>query len=135
MTRWWGEPTAGDIVWCHFPDNVNPRPKPRPALILVVFDDDAPQFEVRVVYGTSQRTTALRRGEFAILCDRDPAAFAAAGLSYDTTFDLNQVLDLPFSTEWFSVPPAAPHGQSPKLGILHPSLMRALEAAFRATAK
>ncbi len=135
MTRWWGEPTAGDIVWCHFPDNVTPRPKPRPALILVVFDDDAPQFEVRVVYGTSQRTTSLHRGEFAILGDRNPAAFAAAGLSYDTKFDLNQILDLPFSTEWFSVPPAAPHGQSPKLGILHPSLMRALEVAFRASAK
>jgi len=38
MTQWWAEPTAGDIVWCHFPDDIHPRPKPRPALILVVFD-------------------------------------------------------------------------------------------------
>jgi len=37
--------------------------------------------------------------------------------------------------KWFSVPPAAPHGQSPKLGTLHPSLVRALEAAYRAAAK
>lgn len=30
------------------------RSKPRPALVLVVFDDGAPRFEVRVAYGTSQ---------------------------------------------------------------------------------
>ena len=132
MTRWWAEPTAGDIVWCHFPDNISPRPKPRPALILVVFDDSAPRFDVRVVYGSSQRTTMLHRGEFSFLRDRNPAAFAAAGLSYDTKFDLKQSIDLPYTAEWFSVPPAAPHGQIPKLGVLHPSLVRALQAAFRA---
>jgi len=128
----WGEPAAGDVVWCHFPDDIHPRPKPRPALILEVFDDDAPQFFVRVAYGTSQRTTSLRRGEFSIERSRNLAAFEAAGLSYDTKFDLKQVLDLPFSTEWFSVPPAAPHGQTPKLGTLHPSLVRAVQAAHQA---
>jgi len=132
MTGWWAEPTAGDIVWCHFPDNISPRAKPRPALILAVFDDDAPRFEVRVVYGTSRRTTTLHRGEFSILRDRIAAALGAAGLSYDTKFDLKQSIDLPYTTEWFSVPPAAPHGQTPKLGVLHPSLVRALQAAFRA---
>jgi len=131
MIEWWAEPTAGDIVWCHFPDNINPRP----ALILVVFDDNAPQLEVRVVYATSQGTTTLHRGEFTILRARNPVAYGAAGLSYDTKFDLKQPLDLPYTTEWFSVPPAAPHGQSPKLGTLHPSLVRVLEAAFRAPAK
>lgn len=130
--RWWDEPTAGDIVWCHFPDHVNPKPKPRPALILAVFDDDAPQFEVRVAYGTSQRTASLHRGEFVIQRDRNPAAYKAAGLSYDTKFDLKQTVDLPYTAEWFSVPPAAPHGQTPTLGTLHPSLVRSLQAAFRA---
>lgn len=130
--RWWGEPAAGDIVWCHFPDNIHPRPKPRPALVLTVFDDEAPCFEVRVAYGTSQKTTALHRGEFAILRERNPAAYEAAGLSYDTKFNLKQAIDLPYSSEWFSVPPAAPHGQTPMLGTLHPSLVRAVQAAFRA---
>lgn len=128
----WIEPAAGDVVWCHFPDDIHPRPKPRPALILEVFDDDAPQFFVRVAYGTSQRTTSLRRGEFSIERSRNLAAFEAAGLSFDTKFDLKQVLELPFSTEWFSVPPAAPHGQTPKLGTLHPSLVRAVQAAHQA---
>ena len=134
-SQWWGEPTAGEIVWCHFADDIHPRPKPRPALILAVFDDDAPQFTVRVAYGmgTSQRTTTLHRGEFSILRDRYPAAYEAAGLSYDIKFDLKQALNPRYTTEWFSVPPAAPHGQTPKLGTLHPSLVRAVQAAFRAS--
>jgi hypothetical protein len=128
----WHEPGAGDIVWCHFPDNIHPRPKPRPALIVSVFDGAATQFDVRVAYGTSKRTTTLYRGEFAILRTRNPIAFEAAGLSYDTKFNLGQLLDLPYTSTWFSVPPNAPFGQCPKLGLLHPSLMRALEAAYRA---
>lgn len=134
MTRWWPEPEAGDIVWCHFPDNIKPKPKPRPALVLMVFDDEAPQFEVRVVYGTSQRTTSLYRGEFAILRRLNRAAYEMAGFSFDTKFDLKQTVDLPYTTDWFSVPPTAPHGQTPKLGTLHPSLVPALEAAYRAAA-
>lgn len=133
--QWWAEPTAGEIVWCHFPDFVSPRPKPRPALILAVFDDAVPKFDVRVAYGASQRTTTLHRGEFSILRDRNPTAFEAAGLSFDTKFDLKQTLDLPYTTEWFSVPPAAPHGQTPKLGTLHPSLVRAVQAAYRAASE
>lgn len=132
MVRWWPEPTAGDIVWCHFPDNIHPRPKPRPALILAVYDDDAPRFSVQVAYGTSQKTTTLYKGEFAILREKNRAAYEAANLSYDIKFNLKQVLDLPFSTEWFSVPPAAPHGQIPKVGTLHPSMVRAVHAAFTA---
>ena len=127
----WGEPTAGDIVWCHFPDHIHPRPKPRPALVIAVYDDDAPAFSVEVAYGTSQRTTKLHRGEFAILRERHLAAYQSAGLSFDTKFNLGQTVTLPYTTEWFSVPPAAPHGQVPKLGILHPSLVRAVEAAFK----
>jgi hypothetical protein len=30
------------------------------------------------------------------------------------------------------VPPAAPHGQTPKLGVLYPSLVQAIQAAFEA---
>lgn len=132
-SQWWPEPTAGEIVWCHFPDDFSLRAKPRPALILAVFDDDAPQFSVTVAYGISKRTTALLRGEFAILRERNSTAYETAGLSYNTKFDLRQALDLPYTTEWFTVPPAAPQGQSPKLGTLHPSLVRAVQAAFRAS--
>lgn len=131
--HWWREPTAGDIVLCHFPDHIHPRPKPRPALVLAVFDDDAPQFHVKLAYGTSQRTTNLYKGEFVILREQHGAAFEAAGLSFDTQFDMGQTLDLPCSTEWFSVPPAAPHGQTPRLGTSHPTLVRAAGAAYQAS--
>ena len=130
--HWWAEPDAGDIVWCHCPDDIPPRPTPRPALVLVVYDDDAPQFTVRVAYGTSERTSTLYGGEFCILRERHATAYAAAGLSFNTKFDLKKTLELPYSSEWFSVPPAAPLGQSPKLGTLHASLVRTVQAAFRA---
>lgn len=97
-----------------------------------MFDDHAQAFAVRVAYGTSQRTTTLYRGEFSILRDRNAVAYRTAGLSYDTKFNLRQAVELPYSSDWFSVPPAAPHGQNPKLGTLHPSLVRAVQAAYRA---
>lgn len=131
IVSWWPAPEAGDIVWCHFPDNINPKPKPRPALILTVFEEDIPQFSVEVVYGTSQRITELYRGEFAICKTENAAAYKEEGLSYDTKFDLKQSIRLPYSTQWFSVPPGS-LTQNPKLGLLHPSMMRALEAAYRA---
>ena len=109
-----GEPTAGDIVWCRFPDHIHPRPEPRPALVMTVYDDDAPAFSVKVVCGTSQKTTTFHRGEFAILRERHLAAYQAAGLSFDTKFNLGQIVTLPHTTEWLSVPPAAPNGQMPK---------------------
>jgi hypothetical protein len=65
-------------------------------------------------------------------CRSNPAANETAGLSYDTKFDLKQAIDLPYTAEWFSVPPAAPHGQIPRLGTLHPSLVPAVQAAYRA---
>jgi hypothetical protein len=61
-----------------------------------------------------------------ILRDRNAVAYETAVLSYDTKFKLKQALDLPYTTEWFSVPPAAPHGQRPNLGTLQPSPVRAL---------
>ncbi len=73
----------------------------------------------------AQLTCPLRRGEFAVLRTRSPTAYQAAGLSHDTKFEMGQAVDLPYNAEWFSVPPAAPHGQNPKLGTLHPALVRA----------
>jgi len=78
--RWWPEPTAGEVVWCHFSDHINPKPKPRPGLIVWTKEDD------------------------------------------------------PFNDVYFSIPPHAPHGQVPKLGALHPSMVR-IAAAFAATSK
>jgi hypothetical protein len=133
MTRWWKQPLAGDIVWSYFPDQlqIKAAEKPRPALILTVYDDYAPHFGVLVAYGTSQRVAKLYRGEFAIT-RADGAAYKAAGLSYDTKFNLMRRLQLPFSDEYFAVPPGAPNGQTPKLGVLHPVLVKRAAAAWKA---
>ena len=131
-TRWFAAPQAGDIVWCRFPQQRVPGlgPKPRPALVLAVGEADGNPV-VRVAYVTSQKTDRLHAGEFPIL----PAladAFEVSGLSYPTKFDLGVTFELDYNDTWFGVPPHAPHGQTPKLGILHPSLMRRAVAAARA---
>jgi len=129
---WWPEPAAGEIVWCRFPQDAGKPSKARPVLVLEVYDDDDPQFHVRVAFGTSQRIRSLYAGEFLVSREINPAAYVAAGLSFETKFDLRKLADLPYDSDWFHVPPAAPHGQSPKLGTLHPSLMLAFQAAYRA---
>jgi hypothetical protein len=129
----WPQPLAGDIVWCHFPDDmtVTPADKPRPGLILEVYSDNAPQYAVLVAYGTSQKVNQLFSGEFAITA-QDGSALMIAGLSYPTKFNLKRRVELPYIETYFQVPPSAPFGQSPKLGTLHPSLMRRVGAAWAA---
>ena len=129
----WPEPDAGDIVWCRFPDSIHSQPKPRPALIIDVKMDDAALIFVSVAYGTSQKLNRVYSGEFQITQIDNPAAYAMAGLSFDTKFDLRAILSLPFNQEWFSVPPHAPHGQNPKLGTLHPSMVKVASTAYKAT--
>ncbi len=126
-------PIVGDIVWCHFPElpGLDLGPKPRPALVVrVTFKDDG--VEVAVVYGTSQRLNRLMSGEFAIRKSLNPVAFNLAGLSFDTKFNFRQIVDLPWTDRFFKVPPKAAHGQTPKLGTLHPSMMVATRAAYLA---
>lgn len=133
--RWWTEPTAGEIIWCHFSDNIHPIPKPRNGLIVSTKEDDEGMILVSVEYGTSQKTDRLFSGEFRISKSEHPAAYGSAGLSYDTKFDLRSVLQLPFNDAYFSLPPHAPHGQTPKLGTLHPSMVRIAATAFAAASK
>lgn len=142
----WPAPEAGDIVWCPFPHNrgIEPGPKPRPALVVKVFEDivestieanardtAAPGYIVLVAYGTSQKTDQLRSGEF-LIAPREAAAYQLAGLSYATKFSFRSTVELPYNSEWFKVPPGAPHGQIPRLGVLHPSLMLRVRAAWDA---
>ncbi len=133
--HWWLEPTAGDIFWCHFADNIQHKPKPRPGLIISTKEDDQGTIFVSVAYGTSQKTIRLDIGEFRISKSEHPAAYSSAGLSYDTKFDLKNILELPFKESYFTVPPHAPHGQSPKLGTLHPSMVRIAASAFAASSE
>lgn len=69
-------------------------------------------------------------GEFAIARAINPAAYVHAGLSYDTKFCFTATRWLPYNSLWFDVPPGAPYGQNPQLGLLHPLLHHAAHAAW-----
>ena len=133
MSSKWALPAPGDIVWCLFPEvpGMEPGPKPRPALVMRVERKEDGEV-LSVVYGTSQNLRPLRRGEFAITRDNHPGAYALAGLAYDTKFDFKTMVDLPWSEGYFKVPPRSPHGNTPKLGTLHATVVWAVEAAYRA---
>ena len=125
-------PAPGNIVYCRFPQRKGVvGPKPRPALVVgqVALDDGTPGLQV--AYGTSQKTNDLHSGEFAIR-STDAEAFQAAGLSYDTKFDLGNCETLPYDEDWFSVPKPPRFGNTPKLGVLHPSLFLRAKAAYDA---
>ena len=132
----WEQPDPGDIVWCRFPHRPRdvPGPKPRPALVISIAEH-ADGITVGVAYGTSQKTDRLVAGEFAIRKAGDKAAYAMAGLSYDTKFDLRNILELPWNDSFFAVPPDPQYGKTPKLGSLHIGMRKALEAAARAGKK
>lgn len=133
MTANWKLPAPGDIVWCLFPEvpDIEPGPKPRPALVMNVDRDDTGDF-VRVVYGTSKQLERLKTGEVAIRKVSHPAAYVLAGLTADTKFDFKVIVDLAWTDRYFKVPPKSPHGNHPKLGTLHATVLHAFEAAYRA---
>jgi hypothetical protein len=131
--HWWPKPEAGDIVWCHFPHlpSLDPGPKPRPALIVRVKESDGqqPGYRVFVAYGTSQKTAALRRGEFLLRNDQS-SAFQLSGLSFDTKFSFANAVELNYSSDWFKVSTGQANAQTPKIGILHSVYAKAAYAAY-----
>jgi hypothetical protein len=107
-----------------------PGLKPRPALVVDVgLLRDQPAVEV--AYGTSQKVDRVCRGEFAVTPE-DGDAFAASGLSYPAKFDVAHCIFLPYDDDWLAIAPEAPFGQTPKLGVLHPSLVGRAKAAYDA---
>ena len=128
-------PAPGDIVYCRFPQKVGtPGPKPRPALVVAVGFSGATKDSVRVAYGTSKGVDRKFSGEFEI-SPVDGEAFRLSGLSFPTKFDLKRTHVLPYNEEWFAVPPQPEHGQTPKLGTLHPSLMKRAQTAYDAATR
>ncbi|HCM64366.1 MAG TPA: hypothetical protein DIT05_17740 [Morganella sp. (in: Bacteria)] len=126
-------PEPGDIVWCYFPQMPEKLgPKPRPALVIKVAEEDK---AVMVVYGTSQKINRIFPSEF-ILRTGD-SGFRLSGLAHDTKFDMGTKLKLPYTSEWFELAPIK-SGQpttSPVMGTLHPVYLPALKKADRQVKK
>ena len=133
MSASWKPPSVGDIVRCLFPEipDVAPGPKPRPAMVLSV-ELREEGTSVRVAYGTSKQVIRLRTAEVAITQSQHQAAYSLAGLAYDTKFDFKVTLDLPWTDRYFKVSPLNRNGNTPRIGTLHASVMRAVETAYRA---
>ncbi|MBS1054940.1 hypothetical protein [Gluconobacter kondonii] len=115
-------PTIGDIVWCHFPQEMGvPGPKPRPALVRAV---STARNLVQVAYGTSKKTGSLYPGEFVL--DPSDGGFADSGLEVRTKFDVGNLVTLPFDDTWFAPSPLLKPGTpAPKMGSLHVSYLTA----------
>jgi len=132
----WKLPAPGDIVWCLFPEvpDIEPGPKPQPALVMRVerrHDGDL----VSLVYGTSKNLTRLSSGEVAITQSKNPAAYALAGLAYDTKFNFKVIVELPWTDRYFKVPTRNLHGNTPKIGTLHATILHSVEVAYRAASE
>lgn len=124
-------PEPGDIVWCRFPhlEEIRPGPKPRPALVLSVDDSSTPA-RVRVSYGTSRGTDQLDPWELVIAPD-DADAYRLAGVNCPTKFSLLKVVVLEYSAHWFGIAPGTPMRVTPKMGVLHPSLVARAQRAHQ----
>lgn len=130
--KYFSAPVVGDIVWCLFPEKIGkPGPKPRPALIIELGSDANNNPIVTVIYGTTQKLNRLYPSEFKIE-KSDGASFALSGLAYDTKFDFNHQVKLPFCDTWFGVYTGKQIGNQPKVGVLAPNLVARAALAYRA---
>jgi len=73
---------------------------------------------VIAAYGTSQKLERIYPGEFAITKNGSLESYRAAGLSYDTKFDLNNFVVLPWGMDFFETALGPRIKKSPKLGAL-----------------
>lgn len=115
----WPAPEPGDVVWCRFPEKQLHQhgPKTRPALVITVAQKEGGCFVI-AAYGTSQKLDRIYPGEFAIIKNQNLESYKASGLSYDTKFDLNNFVILPWGIDFFEVAPGPRIKKTPKLGAL-----------------
>lgn len=116
-------PAPYDIVWCRFPflPSVQPGLYPRPGLVRNVAPFDDGTCDVEVVYGTTKLKFHQRRDDFFIT---KASEMAACGLDRATRFDLDNILWLPWSSEWFEPLGGA---NSPVIGTLTDHAVKMLQ--------
>ncbi|MCH7554547.1 MAG: hypothetical protein IIC08_00860 [Proteobacteria bacterium] len=121
---------AGDIVWCNFPYEDmpgKPGPKPRPAIVRLVFIDIlTSRASIEVAFGTSKKTDKLHRGEFLV---GSPSGMTCAGLDLPMKFDLGRTVRLPWARQYFSIKPG---NTRLVMGSLHPTDVLVLRQAVKA---
>lgn len=116
-------PTLGSISRCHFPNmevvdpNNQTRPKPRPALVVGIDPDTN---TVIVVYGTTQRTNEDELFDTEFVIRKSDPDFEFTGLAHDTKFNFERRVQLPYNSEYFSIPSPtrAKTFTNPRIGVL-----------------
>jgi len=114
---------VGAVISCWYPQHDKPSqpgPKFRPVLV-VGFDSKAKR--INVVYGSSQRTHQLGRGEITFTPDE------INGLSKDTKFSLRNAAWLPLCSDFF----ACSSGKYQILGTIPKARLGQLEDAIEET--
>lgn len=129
----WNLPEPGDIVWGNFPEDSreDPGPKPRPCLVISV-SKTGNDYQITVASGTSKKLDKLYTGDVSITERLNKEAYQYAGLKLDTKFQLSVMKKLPWNDHFFGVRADKRFGDSPKIGKLHESMMRAFAAAYNA---
>lgn len=103
-----------------------PGPKPRPAIVRVVFiNPQTSRASIEVAFGTSKKTDRLYRGEFLV---GSPSGMTSAGLDLPTKFNLERTVRLPWARQYFSTKPG---DTRLVMGSLHPTDVLALRQAVK----
>ena len=96
-------PSAFDIATCYFPEvgkDAKQIPKLRPSLILNVFQGKSDgRFACDVAFGTSRLKFHRRKGIDIII--QNHTDIGMVGLSQATRFDLDHIIKLPWTREFF----------------------------------
>ncbi len=131
------KPKPGDVVLCAFPPHITgpngERLRQRPGLILSVLVPEGladDPLQVRVAY-SSGNTLRVFPWELVVDPVASPDEFRSAGITSLTKFCLAQAVTCEYTSEWFSVPPIARYGRTPKLGEITGQLMDNLKIAYR----
>lgn len=103
-----------------------PGPKPRPAIVRMVFiNTQTSRASIEVAFGTSKKTDKLYRGEILVA---SPSGMDNAGLDLPTKFDIGRTARLPWAHKFFSIKPG--HTRL-VIGSLHPTDVLALRKAAK----
>ena len=96
-------PQAFSLVACYYPyaitESVEPGPKLRPALVTSVYADDTGDFACGVAYGTTKLKITQRIDLDLII--QNHVHMEAVGLPKATRFDLDLIIVLPWTEEYF----------------------------------
>lgn len=119
-------PKPLDIVWCRFPEAENPNkpgPKSRPGLVRsLALNKDQTKAIVEVTYGTTKLKSINRALDLHI---QNLSCIEACGLERATRFDLDRIIWMPWTKEYFE---PAPGYTRAIIGHLDPNSLMQLEA-------